>query len=327
MALMGALSLWRDITESECHIFVVTVDHGLRPESAQEAAMVAAQAEKAGFDFRLLHWCGDKPLTGLQEAAREARYSLLTDFCHEAGVAALLTAHTRDDQAETMLMRMARGSGLSGLKGMSSVSLRDDVRHMRPFLKMGKERLIEACLAHGWPYVEDPSNTNERFTRVRWRELMPVLAREGLDAERLAALAERLARADEALDDKAEGAYALVDLTGEADSTLILDGHLLFQEPFEIILRVFLRALAHFGYDRSYHRLQRVENCVSAFREASSVGRALRRTISGTLISLDRGGKLVIEAEPVRKRGQNDDLRAEVASRRPSSLGKNVSNT
>lgn len=327
MALMGALSLWRESGDWAGRIFIATVDHGLRRESAEEAAMVAREAQRLGFPFKLLHWSGDKPRAGLQEAARDARYRLLVDFCHETGSSALLTAHTADDQAETILMRMARGSGLSGLRGMASVSMRHGIRHRRPFLTVGKSRLVATCDAHGWPFVQDPSNGSEYFTRVRWRRLMPQLASEGLDAERFVILAERLTRADEALDAKAGEAYHAADMTEGRASVICLDAPVVFREPLEIVIRVLLRALAHFGCDSIDYRLQRIESCVNALSEAFHAGTNLRRTIGGTMVSLDRRQRLTIQREPERKRGRMKDDGAEVASRRPSSLGKDVGNT
>lgn len=327
MALMGALSVWRESGGNSKRIYVATVDHGLRPDSAEEAAMVARQAQRMGFPFKLLCWRGEKPRTGLQEVARNARYRLLLDFCHEIGASALLTAHTADDQAETILMRMARGSGLAGLRGMAHVSLRDGIRHRRPFLAVEKSRLIATCRAHDWPFVEDPSNRSECFTRVRWRQLMPELAQEGLNAARFVSLAERLTRADEALDIKAGEAYRAALMPQDDSSMISLDGGLLFREPFEIVIRVLLRALAHFGCEGIDCRLQRIENCVNALFDAFHTGRKVRRTLGGTMVSLDLGQRLNIQLEPERKRGRLMDDSAEVASRRPSSLGKDVSST
>src|SRR5205085_7051707 len=170
-------------------VTVATVDHGLRPESRAEAETVAGWAGACGFPHKLLAWSGEKPGTGLQEAAREARYRLLTGFAAESGASHILTAHTLDDQAETLLMRMSRGTGIAGLAGMRAETKLGAATLARPFLGLAKAELLALCEAHGWPYLDDPSNTDPRFARSRWRKLPPLLAREGLRPEPPAALA------------------------------------------------------------------------------------------------------------------------------------------
>ena len=123
MALMHLASRWLSLKgRGPASISVLTVDHGLRPESAAEAAFVGARAGALGFTHATLAWTGEKPKTGIQAGAREARYGLMTAYCREHGIACLVTAHTEDDQAETFLMRLRRGSGLDGLASMAAVS-------------------------------------------------------------------------------------------------------------------------------------------------------------------------------------------------------------
>ena len=148
-----------------------------------------------------MRWTGTKPKTGLQEAARTARYRLLADAARKAGASHILTAHTRDDQAETVLIRMSRGSGVSGLAAMTRIApLPGDgegrIKLVRPLLDIPKSRLVATLRAAKIPFADDPSNRDPRFTRARLRGLMTELAREGLDARRLSLLARRLKRAD-----------------------------------------------------------------------------------------------------------------------------------
>ncbi|MBM0207282.1 tRNA lysidine(34) synthetase TilS [Micromonospora sp. STR1s_5] len=175
--------------------------------------------------------------------ARRARYRLLVAHAREIGATYLATAHTLDDQAETLLMRLAAGSGLSGLAGMRREVERQGIRHVRPFLHVRKARLVVTCRLRGWSYVEDSSNIDPRFARVRWRNsIMPMLAAEGLDAERLGRLAARLARANDALDQVSEAVFARV--ASRQAGIVILDLALLAAEPLELALRVLRRALA-----------------------------------------------------------------------------------
>ncbi|MFC4173989.1 tRNA lysidine(34) synthetase TilS [Microvirga sp. GCM10011540] len=301
IALMHLLARWR-AGAPRPRILVATVDHGLRPESAEEAAFVAREAGALGLPHRTLAWTGDKPRTGLQEAAREARYRLLVHQAREEGASHLVTAHTQDDQAETVLMRMARGSGLAGLAGMRAERDRDGVRHARPLLTCSKTSLVRLCEGQGWRYVDDPSNRNEAFARVRWRGIMPALAAEGLTAERLARLAERLAQADEALDAKAREALSLAGAAGDGDG-IVLEAGRLAEEPFEIALRMLTAMLERSGARLEASRLHRIEACTRRLREAIRAGEELRATVAGQLVRLDPSGRLTVRPEPPRRRG------------------------
>jgi tRNA(Ile)-lysidine synthase len=299
---MHLLALWRpDRRRPLC--LVATVDHALRPESAGEAAFVARQAAKLGLPHRTLVWTGDKPKTGVQEAAREARYDLLVQAAREAGSSHLVTAHTLDDQAETVLMRLSRGSGLPGLAGMRRERDRQGIRHARPLLDVPKSTLLDLCREQGWPFINDPSNANERFARVRWRRIMPLLAAEGLTAERLARLSERAAQADEALDMKAREALDRAESRHE-NGSLAFEAGILAREPFEIALRMLVLALTRIGLSLENSRLQRLEACTGRLRGAVGEGEGLRLTVAGALVRLDPSGWVTIGPEPPRHRGR-----------------------
>ncbi len=302
MALMHLLARWR-AAGAHPPVLVVTVDHGLRPEAAEEAAFVAWQAAALGLSHRTLVWTGEKPQAGVQEAAREARYRLLVRYAHEEGASHLVTAHTLDDQAETVMMRLSRGSGLSGLAGMRRERERDGVVHARPLLGLPKQALLDLCLKEGWSFVSDPSNADERFARVRWRRIMPLLAHEGLTAERLARLAERAAQAEEALDRKAREALDRAD-PRLADENFSFEAGILASEPFEIALRILEQALARAGLGLENSRLQRLEACTGRLREAIRQGGTLRLTVAGALVRLDPSGRVSVRQEPPRHRGR-----------------------
>ncbi len=193
-------------------LLAVTVDHGLRPQAAAEALAVKRLARRLGVPHRTLRWRGKKPVTGLPEAARYARYGLLAQAAGRAGYGHILTAHTLDDQAETVLFRLSRGSGLAGLAGMARAARLPvgggDFVLLRPFLTVAKARLIATLEAAGIGFCDDPSNRDPRFTRARLRALMPALAREGLDAGGLARLSARLRRADATVEFAVDAARA-----------------------------------------------------------------------------------------------------------------------
>ncbi|MGI9384089.1 MAG: tRNA lysidine(34) synthetase TilS, partial [Methyloligellaceae bacterium] len=179
---------------------VLTVDHGLRAASAAEAAHVARLARGLGFKPVLLRWDAEKPTSNLQSAARAARYDLMAAHCHTAGIAAMVTAHHLEDQAETVLMRLGRGSGVDGLAAIPEVSAWAGIDLLRPLLDLRKARLIATLEAAGVDWIEDPSNLNERFERVRVRRALERLESLGLTADRLALTARRMRRARAALD-------------------------------------------------------------------------------------------------------------------------------
>ncbi|MGP9819144.1 tRNA lysidine(34) synthetase TilS, partial [Salinarimonas sp. NSM] len=179
---------------------VVTIDHALRPGSAAEALRVAAWASEVGLPHEIRAWPGEKPIRGVQDAARAARYALLAEAARAAGAGAILTAHHRDDQAETVLMRLCAGSGPAGLAGMRPRADLDGLVLARPFLDLPKARLVATCVAREWDFVQDPSNAAPRFARARLRRIAPLLAAEGLGPVRLARLAARAARAEDALE-------------------------------------------------------------------------------------------------------------------------------
>ncbi|TAJ84789.1 tRNA lysidine(34) synthetase TilS [Reyranella sp.] len=145
------------------------VDHGLRSEAAREAAATCQLLAGQAIESRVLHWTGPKPETGLQQAAREARYSLLRDACRRQGLLHLLVAHQADDQAETVAMRAARQSGADGLAGMAALLEWPDVRLLRPLLAVPRSRLSATLQARRIAWIDDPSNVDPRFERARLR--------------------------------------------------------------------------------------------------------------------------------------------------------------
>ncbi len=264
---------------------------------------MGAFARSFALSHSILTWDGRKGQPVSQAAARDARYGLLLAHARAVGATHLLTAHTLDDQAETLMLRLAAGSGLSGLGGMRREVARGDVLHARPFLHLPKTRLVATCRERSWPFVEDPSNAHTRFARVRWRQtIMPLLASEGLDAVRLGRLGERLARADEALDQAADFAFSRFARHGRAE--MILDFATLSLEAEEIALRVLQRALARPGPESRHLRLERLEECLSALLQARAGGTSVRRTIAGRLLTLDANGMLTIAVEGTRRRGR-----------------------
>jgi tRNA(Ile)-lysidine synthase len=288
-------------------LHAATVDHGLRPEAREEAAAVARQAGALGIPHAVLTWIpdGPPPATGLQAAARTARYRLLATHAAKVGAARLLTAHTRDDQAETVLMRLCAGSGPAGLAGMRPArALGPGLTLARPFLTLPKADLVAWCEVRGIAYAQDPSNADLRFGRVRLRRVLPLLTGEGLTAARLARLAERAARDEDALVRFADDALARLSRPGEGMP--VLDGRGLAVLPEAIALRVLDRALDRAG--APVGRLERLERLAAALLPALQAERPLRRTFRGFMIAADPEGTIRLSPAPPRGGIRSDDL-------------------
>jgi tRNA(Ile)-lysidine synthase len=274
----------------------------LRRESAREARAVARLAKTLNIEHVTLRWTGRKPKTGIQEAARNARYRLLSEEAHRQNAMHILTAHTLDDQAETVLFRMARGSGISGLAGMRRldgipVAGVRPAHLVRPLLGVAKARLIATLKAAKVAYVIDPSNLDPRFTRPRFRALMPLLAREGLTAEGLARLARRADRLEEALFATLNAAQiALCPGPWPEGGPLSAYAEAFIDLPEEIGLRLLARMIAHVG-QQGGPELGQLEALYSDFQRS---GPPVRRNVAGALVTLSIT-KLTVEREPPRR--------------------------
>lgn len=304
-------------------MFVATVDHGLRPDSAREAGDVAAAAARLGLSHTRLVWSAPKPARGLPAAARAARYRLLGDFAGTVGAGLVLTGHTCDDQAETVLMRLIAGSGPAGLAGMRRErDLTPGTRLGRPFLALPKAVLVTYCEARGIAYARDPTNGDDRFTRARLRRLMPRLAREGLTADRLRRLAERSARDDAALSGAARYAFALA-LRPRADA-VVLDATVLAELPEAVLLRVMASAIEQVGAGGPV-RLERLERLVLGDLLPALKNRAaMRRTLAEVMVSTTVGGEVVLHLAPARRAGRTPSP-VSLAAGTPDLLGKEES--
>jgi tRNA(Ile)-lysidine synthase len=343
-ALLLLAARWRAGLGDGPDLFAVTVDHGLRPEARREAAAVKRLAASLGVAHRTMRWIEAKPRTGLQEAARNARYRLLAAAAARAKARHVLTAHTLDDQAETVLFRLARGSGLAGLAAMARISPlpafssflsglpRQSIGHarmltrgmdaqrgparkekkgemvvVRPFLDIPKARLTATLEAAKIPFAEDPSNRDPRFARVRLRALMPALAAEGLTSARLAQLANRLKRANEAIEAAVDHlvcalAPALASSDRRAGEPITLVASEWAKAPAEIRLRLLGRLVAMTGEEGEVElgKLEACEKAVIAHLHARSPER-FRRTLAGATISL-AGDRLTVARAPPRRR-------------------------
>jgi tRNA(Ile)-lysidine synthase len=310
IALMWLAARWRRALTRGPRLIAVTVDHGLRPEAAREARDVKRLARSLDLPHRTLRWTGAKPNTGLPAAARAARYSLLAQAARASGAMHILTAHTRDDQAETLLMRMLRGSGIAGLAAMARTSEREGVWLARPLLDISKSQLVATLHKARVGFADDPTNRDVNYTRPRLRALMPALAAEGGDTRNLARLASRLARANAALEVLVDGAERYLALRdGDASragsaakifDAKSFDAKAFVAIPEEIRLRLLKRAIDRVGHEGPAE-LGKIEALLAALDRAVAEGRPkLKQTLAGAVIGLI-AGRIRVEPAPPRR--------------------------
>ena len=263
---------------------VLSVDHGLRAEAAGEVAAVGQLCTALDVPFHALKLELEDG-GNVQARAREARYAAMADVARSRGLVALATAHHADDQAETLLMRLGRGAGLSGLAGIRRVQSIAGTRVVRPLLGWRKAELEQLCLATGTRWADDLSNDDPHFDRVRIRRQMAAL---DLDVERLASSASHLAAAEEALRWSVEQAGDRLLVNGH-EATLDIEGL-----PVEIVRRLMLRAIALLGGDAP--RGPDLERGLTALAAGRKAG------LSGLLITPVDATRWRLSPEPARRR-------------------------
>jgi len=277
VALMHLLADWA-AAQNRPPPIVLTVDHGLAPGSRQRARAVIDAARALKLEATLLAWKGDKPLSDVEAAARQARYRLMGDWCRKHAIKALYIAHTEDDQAETFLLRLARGSGLDGLCAMRPaapwpVPGFEELSLLRPLLGMTRADLRQSLTARGIGWQEDPMNADTRFARIRLRQLRPALEEAGLSAARIAAAAKHLSRARDALE--LQTAQLLAAATRRDGQNLLIDRAALKSAPRELGLRALADLLKGEGKQVYRPRFEQLEALYDALEDTKFRARTL----------------------------------------------------
>lgn len=247
-------------------LMVYSMDHGLRPEAAAEVRAVLDAAERLGIAACGLRWDGPYPQNGVQQAARLARYRLLGAAMAADGIGVVATGHHLHDQAETVLMRLAHGSGLEGLRGMGVFSDVEGVRIFRPLLRVAPQELRRLVKAAGLVPADDPSNGDDRYERVRWREMLAPLTALGLTPERLTTLALRVGAAQNVVGDQA--AEADLALVQRLPDEIRLDRQGFTALPEAVAALLLSRLLAEVGGDQKSRALGPVERLRLALGQA-----------------------------------------------------------
>lgn len=297
LALMALAARWAQALPEAPRIVVYSLDHQLRPEAWEEVAFVVGAAARLGLLARGLAWKGEKPQTGLQAAARMARYRIIGQAMEADGVPVLLVAHHLEDQAETVLMRLAHGSGPIGLGGMAAWSEVAGVRIFRPLLGIPKAQLAAEVAAAALAPVHDPGNADLDYERVRWRSIMPELAGLGLSAERLAGFARRMREAGEAIDVSAK---ALLESSAAIRPGIdaLIRHRALIDVPKAIGIAALQQVLRQVGTGDKPFALKQVE---ALHARLAAPGPLAPETLWGCVIRSD-GTLIAVRREPGRAR-------------------------
>jgi tRNA(Ile)-lysidine synthase len=263
LALMHLLARWAKSTKATAPVILV-VDHGLRAESRKEAQAAARKAKRLGLAATVLRWAGPHPKKGIEAAARDARYRLMGAWLTKRKLSTLYVGHNEDDQAETFLLRLARGSGLDGLAAMRPLAPYPHADFpglsvARPLLTLSRAELRAHLAALGEDWSDDPMNDDPRFDRVRMRKLAPAFAEVGLTPARIALAANHLASARDLLEGLTQ--MLLRGATRAAAGGVLLDAAALAGAPRELGLRALaalLQQVSGAPYRPRFESLQRL---------------------------------------------------------------------
>ncbi len=286
IALLSAMARYAIDRQIELH--VITIDHGLRPEFKHEVAVVTSLCQKLGLQHHLEFWSGWDGAGNMQAEARDGRYELLADWAYAQQIDYIALAHTADDQAETFLMRLARSAGVDGLSAMSPRSVRHGITWLRPFLNTRRDALRLYLQAAGLTWVDDPSNRNRDFERIRVRDAMTVLETLGIGIEALVDVTAHMKQAREALDWQAFlVARDLIQIEAGAVSMQL---NLFRAQPVEIKRRLLIHSLKWL----SGHYYPARRDGIARVLDAIGEGRTI--TLEGCQISQE-GGRVWIFRE------------------------------
>ncbi len=271
------------------HLTTLTVDHGLRAESKREARQVATQMKALGISHHTLRWTGEKPTSGIEEKARDARYQLLCDFCRRKKIPVLLLAHHAQDNIETFFLRLAKASGLTGLSAIHPLTRRDGILLMRPLLTVDKADIIHFLTCRQISWVEDPMNQNPVFERVQWRKQIPTLQNAGLKTTHFNKTFDRLRRAERALNQLTDKAVRQIHIDPRGFVQIPYD--LFDTQPEEIQIRIMQQLIPVIGDADKPISLDRLEKILT--------DKPTRTTIGNCYLIRHKNG-LIISKEPTR---------------------------
>lgn len=271
MALTHMLCAYAKEHKLPITIHALTINHNLREDSLEEAQLVESRvANYPHLKHHIINWTHEDTNSRIMETARKARYQMMEHYCKQHDIQDLYIAHHQDDQVETFLFRLSKGSGLDGLCGMQEkYKYSDHLNIIRPLLEHPKEALIEYCNANNVPYIQDPTNEKTKYARPRLRKSREALEQEGLTPKRISTTAKRLSRAKDTLIWLTEKAIA--ETFEVSRNSIEINVSLLSEYPQEIHVRALQHAIAFFNPELEYSaRMEKIEKIAEdAFKEKS----------------------------------------------------------
>ncbi len=276
------------------NITALHVNHGLRPSAGVEADYVRALCGTLGVPCKIFQWSGDKPSTGLEAAARNARYQMMTDWCRENNISHLAVAHQADDQIETFLMNLGRGSGLYGLAAMRSESIRDGIKILRPLLGTFRSELVQYCQDNNIQYFSDEMNYDDKYTRVKIRQNRHLMTDKlGISDARILLAIENLGRVRDMMTD---------DIGQYINDVLHDDGYALFTDSFlfdlgdDIRLKFLGTLIQKIGGNHYQPRLNSLNLALSKLHDNCqfTLGHCTIRRFNGQILVVPEGAKTSI---------------------------------
>ena len=276
------------------NVTVIVVDHGLREESKNEANIVGQNAKLLGFKFKILKWDGVKPKTRIQEIARKTRYKLMTSWCKKKGIEKLFLAHHLDDQVETFLMRLGKGSGVDGLAVMNYVTEISSLKLVRPFLEIPKTRFIKILSITNLEWISDPSNFSSDYKRSRIRKILPILSKEGINSKQIGLVIKRMRSAKDALNTQTN--ILLKKYLSNVDNVAYFLNKELLKDvkEKEILLRVLEKIFMNISGSIYPPRRNKLENILSWILKNNNIK---AKTLTGVVVR-KRKSELIFYREP-----------------------------
>lgn len=281
MALTLLTNEWAKRNSVE--FIALTVDHRLRVEAKDEAIQVSKWLSKYGITHKTLTYQGEIPTSNIEAIAREYRYKLLCDYVKENQIDYLFVAHNMDEQVETFFLNLSRGSGVYGLCGMQKISIKNDVKIVRPMLEFTKNEIKEYLNSQNQIWIEDPSNQDDKYKRVRIRKLKSLLEDLDLSSERLSKTMQNMERAKETFEFFVD--ECIKNSVSSNDKNIIINRDRFIYYPSEIGLRVLAYIIQNLSNNTYPPRFESLEMLYQKIRK-KTLGKGI--TLAGLKISFDK---------------------------------------